>query len=100
MLYPHHRCMGDGNVEIADSTNNRRLLDESEVIGNDEYTFQGTCIHKDVYPPMAYEAVGYALLFLIIFMLYLSDLIHEGYIILVMFLMFEFDHKESVGYMN
>lgn len=37
---------------------------------------------------------------LIIFKLYISEIINEGFIILILFLFFEFDQTQSVGYMG
>jgi hypothetical protein len=100
LLVPHYVCKTSSGVRLKDVTTSVAMLNSGDRIEDEKLQLTGQCTHKDFYLPLKIEFLGYAIIFLIVFKLYFNEVINEGFIILTMFLFFEFNHMQSVGYMN
>ena len=60
----------------------------------------GVCVHKDAFPGNKYEVLGYLVVFGLVYMLFYTNFVNEGYVVMILFLFFQFTAVESVGYIN
>lgn len=60
----------------------------------------GFCTHKDAFPSNKYEILGYVVLFSIVFMLFYANYVNEGYLVMSLFLFYQFTAVQTVGYIN